>query len=143
MQTRLRDLAVCAIAMVLLLLLAERLRWWSYDFVLYYLPQPSGWAYWPLAVMWLLDLGFFLVIGVALAASLRSRHAVWWSFSFGLIYGLLRIAIHELSLVPDVSWGLYVYVYWMFFVPCIGAAAGAGLFRLLWPTQRSMGTHAA
>ncbi len=141
-----RDVVVLILAVALVPSLAERLQSWLQEPLLDASTPPflAGVPYWPLLVQWAVGVALFTVVGVALAALLRTRRVAWYALAFGVAYSLLRLITYSIHLSPVAGWVVVFLAYGSVFItPAVGAVLGAVLFRWLQSAFRRWPGHAA
>jgi hypothetical protein len=114
--------------------------WWTTAIANRSFSSPFVWLDYAYCLIWLFEVAWSLVAGAVLALALRPSPPVGWAFALGAVGGLFNFALTRNHIGADAPWSYPIWVYGEYFVPLVGAVAGAVLALLL---RRTGAAHAA
>jgi len=92
---------------------------------------PFGWVEWASLISWSFFLIFFFALGLLFAALFGPPYSVWWALALGCAYGFRYFRLSGHSFQPDANWATYFFAYGTYFMPALGAVAGAWFSTVL------------
>jgi hypothetical protein len=98
------------------------------------------WLDYAYCLIWLLEVAWRRVAGALLALAVRPSPPIGWALALGAVGGIFNFALTRNHISAEAPWSYPIWVHGEYFVPLVGAVAGAAFALLL---RRTGAAHAA